>query len=80
MAIHTFGRSLNYNVHFHVSISMGGLTSLKKKWKAWKWTHRETLKNRWRYQVINALRTLYKEGKLTLPKSLRIDSYAQFNK
>ena len=79
MAIHTFGRSLNYNVHFHVSISMGGLTQ-KKKWKAWKWTYRQTLKNSWRYHVINTLRTLYKEGKLTLPRSLRIDCYAKFNK
>ena len=33
MTIHTFGRSLNYNVHFHVSISMGGLTEKKENGK-----------------------------------------------
>ena len=79
MAIHTFGRSLNYNVHFHVSISMGGLKANKKDWKRWKWVYRETLKKQWRYAIINALRNLYKENKLNLPRSLKAESYQQFN-
>ena len=79
MAQHTFGRDLKYNLHFHLSVSMGGLTAGCKKWKKWKWTYRTTLKTRWRYAVIDTLRRLYKEGKLKLPNRHHICTYTQFN-
>ena len=33
IAIHTFGRDLKFNVHIHLSVTLGGLSNDKKKWK-----------------------------------------------
>jgi hypothetical protein len=80
MAIHTFGRDLKRNVHFHVSITLGGLSLSKDRWIGTLYIHHAPLKTQWRYHVVNAFRNAYKEGNLVLPKSLtHIKTYTEFN-
>ena len=62
MALHTFGRKLNWNVHLHVSITQGGLTR-DNQWKSL-FFKGQLLMKMWRYAVINLLRTQYREGLL----------------
>jgi hypothetical protein len=79
-AIHTFGRDLKANVHFHVSITSGGLSLDHKKWIPDFYIHHQTIKNMWKQQVISTLRTLYKNDDLKLPPALQgFNSYTAFN-
>ncbi len=80
MAIHTFGRDLKTNVHFHLSTTSGGLSLDHSKWIPEFFINHQTLKNIWKQQVIQILRDLYKTGSLKLPPQLKhINSYASFN-
>ena len=64
MALHTFGRKLNWNVHLHVSITQGGITS-DNQWKSL-FFKGQTLMRMWRYAVLKLLRTEHREGLLNL--------------
>lgn len=80
MAIHTFGRDLKTNPHFHLSTTSGGLVLDYSRWVSNFYIHHQTLKDRWKQQVIQTIRDLYNDGKLILPPSLNhITSYASFN-
>ncbi|MCP4476115.1 MAG: hypothetical protein GY821_16465 [Gammaproteobacteria bacterium] len=50
-AIHTFGRNLKYNVHIHLSMTTGGITTGQSQWKK-RYFHQTTLMRRWRYDII----------------------------
>lgn len=54
MAIHTFGRALNWNVHLHTSVTMGGIGD-KDQWKKIRFV-KNVIMPMWRYNVINLLR------------------------
>lgn len=77
--IHTFGRDLKENVHFHVAITAGGPSLDFTKWIPDFFIYHQTLKNMWTFEVIKALRSLYKQGKLALPAHLNIHKYQQLN-
>ncbi len=71
MAIHTFGRDLKTNVHFHLSTTSGGLSLDHSKWIPEFFINHQILKNAWKQQVIQILRNLYKAGNLKLPPQLK---------
>jgi len=62
MALHTFGRKLNWNVHLHVSVTQGGLTA-DNTWKSL-FFKSHILMKMWRYAVLKLLRTENREGLL----------------
>lgn len=62
MALHTFGRKLNWNTHLHVSVTQGGLTE-DNQWKSL-FFKSNTLMKMWRYAVLKLLRTENQEGLL----------------
>jgi len=68
MAIHTFGRKLNWNVHLHVSVTRGGLTK-DNQWKSL-FFKSKTLMTMWRYAVIRLLRQKIAEGMFLMPGHL----------
>jgi hypothetical protein len=79
--LHSFGRDLKTNVHFHVLVSIGGLNLLKTEWINKLYFDHAPLKTMWRYRVITLLRKKYKDGDLILPKSLGFIKYDHdFNK
>jgi hypothetical protein len=69
-AIHTFGRKLNRNVHFHISTTAGGLSLDLTKWKSLSF-HKITLMKMWRYQIIKLFRKAYKQNKLVIPTAIQ---------
>ena len=78
-ALHTFGRDLKRNVHIHLSTTNYGLTLDHQKVKKIYFEH-QTIKNQWKYLIIDMLRCAYKKGKLTLTNKLNhIKSYTTFN-
>ena len=79
MAIHTFGRKLNWNVHLHVSVTRGGLTE-NNTWKD-VFYKSKTLMKMWRYAIIKLLRKKLSDGTLVIPAELQNqDLYALFDK
>ncbi len=69
-ALHTFGRSLLWNIHVHLSITLGGLGDDGKVWKSLYYV-KKTLMPMWRYEIINLIRQAYKRGELKLPKEMK---------
>jgi len=60
MAVHTFGRSLNWNVHLHISVTMGGINK-KGQWKKIRFV-KEVIMKMWRYAVIKLIRHKLKQS------------------
>jgi hypothetical protein len=78
MAIHTFGRDLKRNVHFHLSTTCGGIAMIQPLWVD-TFFNDEILKKRWRYLVLEALKTAFKDGDFKLPSKLRhIKTFTHF--
>ncbi len=69
-ALHTFGRDLKYNVHIHLSVTLGGLSADHSAWKTLYFPKR-LIMPQWRYQVITLLRQAYQQGALNLPPALQ---------
>ena len=70
VALHTFKRNLEKNVHIHLATTTGGLSSNKAKWKKLYFYHQK-IKNIWKYKVIILFRKMYKAGQLVIPHSQR---------
>ena len=68
-ALHTFGRDLKWNVHIHLSVTLGGLADDLATWKRLYFPKR-LIMPQWRYQIINLLRQAYQRGELVLPPVL----------
>jgi hypothetical protein len=64
-ALHTFGRDLKYNVHLHLSVTLGGLCLDHSTWKALYFPKAQIMPP-WRYGVITLLRQAYQDGRLVL--------------
>lgn len=77
LAIHTFGRDLKWNVHFHLSVTRGGLCDDKKTWKSL-FFKASIIMRMWRYRVIKLFRSLYNNAELTLPGDVSGKSFNQF--
>ena len=54
-ALHTFGRDLKWNVHVHLSVTMGGLTEDLQKWKNIRFSEKVVMP-KWREKIIELLR------------------------
>lgn len=80
MVLNTFGKDLKFNCHIHVLITCGGLSLDKSRWIHNFYIPHDALKKIWRYQIINSLRTLFKEQSLTLPETEDFSDYTSFNK
>lgn len=79
MAIHTFGRDLKRNVHFHLSSTCGGLNKPLFTWIP-VFFYAEPIKKRWRYLLIKTLKEEFAKGNLKLPKNMKhIKNQSQFN-
>ena len=79
VALHTFGRDLQWNPHLHISTTTGGIDK-KERWKTL-WFKKKNLMHAWKYAVINLLRTQYRNKTLVLPESLEqlCPDYTTFN-
>lgn len=81
IAIHTFGRDLQWHPHIHLSTTRGGLDKDKDKWLNC-FFKKKSLMKAWRYNIVNFFRQQYKKGILDLPPSLAelCPDYASFSK
>lgn len=78
--IHTFGRDLKTNVHFHVSTTAGGLSPDHTKWIPDFFIKHDSVKNMWKTSVLATMRRLYKQGNLKMPPALQhLTTYQAFN-
>lgn len=72
MAIHTFGRDLKRNVHFHLSITLCGLSLDKTRWINNRvYFHHAPVKKMWRRRVLTKIKEQFLAGNLLLPKALK---------
>ena len=69
IAIHTFGRDLKFNVHIHLSVTLGGLSFDSQKWKKL-FFKQQNLVKMWRYEIINLLRMKYHSFDLVIPHKI----------
>lgn len=69
IAIHTFGRSLNRNVHIHVSVTNGGPSHDFAYWKK-QFFKKAILMPMWRYNVITLFRKINQKKPLVIPKAI----------
>ncbi len=81
LALHTFGRDLKWNVHLHLSTTIGGLLMANHQtWKKSAYFHHLALKTMWKYAVISLFRKEFKAGRLKMPPALKhITTYPAFN-
>ena len=70
IAIHTFGRAGNRNVHIHLSTTLGGITKDGNQWKKL-FFKQHTLMTMWRYEIIKIFRKNYLAGNLSLPNKIQ---------
>jgi hypothetical protein len=70
IAIHTFGRSLNRNVHIHVSVTNGGLSDDLSRWKSL-FFKKSVLMPIWRYKVIALFRKTHRKNPLIIPNAIQ---------
>ena len=78
--IHTFGRDMKMNPHFHVSSTAGGLSLDYQKWIPDFFIKHDSVKRMWKVEVLKVFRNLYQQGKLELPPQLKhFDTYTKFN-
>ncbi len=71
VALHTFGRDLKRNMHFHLSTTLSGLSLDQSTWMPKFRFNRKALaaiKQIWRNEIITLLRNEFKAGQLLLPK------------
>ncbi|PSW76680.1 transposase, partial [Photobacterium damselae] len=56
--VHTFGRQLNWNVHFHLSVTRGGINNKTKRWGNI-YFNAAMVEQHWKQQVVSFLRDHY---------------------
>lgn len=78
--LHTFGKTLEFNPHIHIIVSCGGLSSDQTQWITIPLFPEKVLKARWKYFVLNFVRSSFKKNILQLAKPLILfNSYPAFN-
>lgn len=78
MVLHTFGRDIKFNCHIHILTTCGGISPDKSKWIHNSYIPHTALKSIWRYQVVDSLRTLFKNNKLILPNDNLFSNFNSF--
>ena len=78
LVIHTFGHDLKRNIHFHLSVSLGGLSEDLLSWKNI-YFDQGTLMRIWRYQIIKLFRK--SQSRLAFPMAVKelLNSQFSFN-
>lgn len=67
LAIHSYGRDLKYNIHIHLSTTVGGFSIQNpQQYIQGSTIDHQVIKNMWKYQIIKLLRDYFKKG-LLLP-------------
>jgi len=79
LAIHTFGRDLKRNIHFHLSVTLGGLSEDLLQWKSI-FFHQATLMRIWRYQMVSLFRKLQPLLIIPTPLKAQLGTSFSFNK
>ncbi|HMU78597.1 MAG TPA: IS91 family transposase [Bacteroidia bacterium] len=81
VAVHTFGRDLKRNLHFHLSTTLSGLSIDKTTWMPKLRFNRRKLaiiKAQWTSTIITLLRNEYNSGNLVLPKNITEQQFFQY--
>ena len=80
LALHTFGRQMNRNVHLHLSSTLGGLTA-DGQWKSLYFVQ-HTIMKMWRMRVVRLFRKAAKAKQLILPATMKAayNTYTKVNK
>jgi hypothetical protein len=78
LVIHTFGHDLKRNIHFHLSVTLGGLSKDLLSWKNI-YFDQGTLMRIWRYQIIQLFRK--NQSHLAFPMTVKelLNSQFSFN-
>lgn len=77
VALHTFGRDLKRNMHFHLSTTLSGLSKDKTKFipnLRFNRKNLESIKQSWRDSVISLLKNEFLQGRLIVPDQFASDS------
>ena len=73
-AIHTFGHDLKWNVHIHLSVTMGGLANNNKTWKKIRFS-KKAIMPMWRYNIVTMLREAAKSGEIVISNKALDEQY-----
>ena len=66
LAIHSYGRDIKYNIHIHLSTTVGGFSSKNpKKYINGTTIDHKIIKNMWKYQITKLFRDNFKSENLT---------------
>lgn len=64
-AMHTFGRDLKWNVHIHLSVTMGGLSEDNSEWKKIRFSKKAVMPM-WRTRIVKLIRKAKQENKIDI--------------
>lgn len=81
VAMHTFGRDLKKNLHYHLSTTLSGLSLDKTRWMSNFRFNRPALviiKQQWTDAIISLLRQEYMAGNLILPNTMSQADFLNF--
>lgn len=81
LAIHSYGRSLNFNTHVHLCVTVGGFNAANVYINGTTIDHK-ILKNMWKYKITNLLRREFKNKNLLPYPEVKnhFSDYTTFNK
>lgn len=81
LAIHSYGRALNFNIHIHLCVTVGGFNASNNYIEGTTINH-QILKNMWKYRITNLLRKYFKNNSLLPYPAVReyFKNYTIFNK
>lgn len=81
LAIHTYGRALNFNIHIHLCVTVGGFSASNNYIEGTTINH-QVLKNMWKYRITNLLRKYFKNNLLLPYPEVKehFKNYTAFNK
>ena len=65
IALHTFGRDLNWHVHVHLSVTLGGLSLDNKQWRKLRFAKRAVMPM-WRARVVKMIRKAKKQNRINI--------------
>jgi hypothetical protein len=69
IAIHTFGRDLQWHPHVHVSVTMGGICLETNQWKDIRFS-KKAMMPMWKYRITKLLRDAMKARMIDVDFSL----------
>ena len=81
VALHTFGRDLKRNMHFHLSSTLSGLSLDESMWMPRLRFNRKALvaiKQTWRNEIVSLLHNEFEAGQLVLPPHLNDNNQLTF--